>query len=114
MKLALRRVIIFTRSIDELTAFYRDVLGLPLLVDDKGWKELDAGGARLAIHAGTPSGEEGAGAHKLAFFTDRVAETRAELVSRGVKMKATKSFNGLDLCDGEDPDGNVFQLSNRV
>jgi catechol 2,3-dioxygenase-like lactoylglutathione lyase family enzyme len=114
LTLGLRRIILFTRSLDAMTAFYRDVLGLELLVDEKGWKEFsvragDAGGVRLALHAGEPA----PGKTKLAFFTDEVEKARDELVKRGAKMRALKGGDGLDLCDGEDPDGNPFQLSNR-
>jgi hypothetical protein len=51
---------------------------------------------------------------KLVFTIDRpLAEVRAELVARGVPMGEIKSYPGLtgQLCDGTDPEGNVFQLA---
>jgi len=111
VKLVLRRVILFTRSLETLTTFYRDTLGLALVGDERGWKDFDAGGGvRLSLHSGEPA----VGKTKLAFFTADVEKTRAELLERGVKMKRLIRGEGLDLCDGEDPDGNVFQLSNRA
>lgn len=110
MKIALRRVILFTRRMEEMTAFYRDVIGLWPLADEPKWKDFDAGGMRLSLHAGEP----GVGKTKIAFFTDDVRGAREELVKRGAKLKEVISGEGLDLCDGTDPDGNVFQLSNRA
>jgi len=44
--------------------------------------------------------------------TRDIAELRAELVTKGVPMREIKSYPGFPgpLCDGEDPEGNVFQL----
>jgi catechol 2,3-dioxygenase-like lactoylglutathione lyase family enzyme len=109
MKLTLRRVILFTRRMDEMTAFYRDVIGLRLVTEEPKWKDFDASGMRLSLHAG----ESAIGKTKLAFYTDDVRGARAELVKRGAKMRDVISSDNLDLCDGTDPDGNAFQLSNR-
>ncbi len=35
-------------------------------------------------------------------------------MKRGAKMGKVKSGAGLDLCEGVDPDGNPFQISNRA
>jgi hypothetical protein len=54
---------------------------------------------------------------KLVLTVDReLAELRAELVGKGVPMGAIKSYPGLTgpLCDGRDPEGNVFQLAQRL
>ena len=42
------------------------------------------------------------------------ALVREELMKRGAKMGKVKSGAGLDLCEGTDPDGNPFQISNRA
>jgi hypothetical protein len=44
-----------------------------------------------------------------------LAELRIELISRGVAMGRIKSYPPLTgpLCDGEDPEGNMFQLAQR-
>ena len=43
-----------------------------------------------------------------------VSAARATLVAKGVKMGPDPGAgNGLRTCEGEDPAGNVFQLSNR-
>ncbi len=57
-----------------------------------------------------------AGNAKLAMTVDRdVAELRTELIAKGVRMRNLKSYPGTGpLCDGVDPEGNVFQLAQRV
>jgi hypothetical protein len=94
-----------------LTAFYRDIIGLELKVNDPGWKEFDAGAIVLALHNGTS--EVGKRPPKLVFYSSDVAGTREELIKRGAKMGKVKSGAGLDLCEATDPDGNPFQISNR-
>jgi hypothetical protein len=42
-----------------------------------------------------------------------LSQLRAELVAKGVQMQKIKSYPSLTgpLCDGCDPEGNVFQLA---
>jgi len=108
--LKMARVILFTNQMDKMTAFYRDVLGLPQVTDEKGWREFSAGGVTVALHSGPPSpGRKGP---KIVFFAKDVAAMRAVLVKRGATFG--KAGEGeLQLCNGKDPDGNPIQLSNR-
>ena len=111
MGLAIKRVIIFTKRMPAMTAFYRDTLGLSLKTNEPGWREFDTGGCVLALHNGTS--EVGVRPPKIAFYSAEVAKTRAGLIGRGAKLGMVKSKDGLDLCEGKDPDGNPFQISNR-
>lgn len=108
MKLRVRRVILFTQDAPALAAFYRNVLGLRGLSDpdNRGWIELDAGGIGLAIHKGRPPAVRSSGP-KLAFLCPDVVAARAKL------GPVKGSAGGLQLCDGRDPAGYPFQLSNR-
>ncbi len=109
MKLA--RIILFTARMDAMTKFYGDVLGLELVSEEKGWREFDAGGARIALHSGPSSpGRKGP---KIVFYAKDVAATREYLVARGAKFGKARHGDKLSLCDGKDPDGNPIQLSNR-
>jgi catechol 2,3-dioxygenase-like lactoylglutathione lyase family enzyme len=112
MPMTLARVVMFTKNMPGMTAFYRDVLGLALVSDEKGFKEFDAGGCRIALHNGTS--KVGARPPKLVFRATDVAALRAELVARGAKFGAVQSGGGLVRCDGKDPDGNPIGLSNRT
>ncbi len=111
MKLTMSRILIFTADMERMTAFYRDVLGLKLRIDIKGYKEFDAGGCNIALHNG--SSLPGRRAPKLVFPAKDVAALRTELVGRGAKMGKVMSGRGLTRCEGKDPDGNPFQLSSR-
>lgn len=106
----LARVILFTPNMAAMAAFYGEVLGLKQVTDEKGWKEFDAGGIRIALHSGTASpGRKGP---KLAFYAKDVAATRAKLVAKGAKFGKVGAAP-LFLCNGRDPDGNPVQLSAR-
>jgi catechol 2,3-dioxygenase-like lactoylglutathione lyase family enzyme len=109
-KLKLARIVLFTNQMEAMTAFYRDVLGLELVTDERGWRELDAGGVRIGLHSGPPSpGKKGP---KIAFVVKDVEAMRAELTARGAKLGKV-SPGAVQLCNGKDPDGNPIQLTNR-
>ena len=97
---------------DEMTEFYRDVLGLKLVAEEPGFRDFDAGACRIALHAGVS--RVGTKAPKMAFFARDVATARAKLVKRGAKMGPVKTWGKVALCEGKDPDGNPVQLSNRA
>lgn len=108
MKIA--RVILFTAQMEKMTVFYRDVLGLKQVTNDKGWREFDAGGVTVALHSGPSSpGRKGP---KIAFYAKDVAALRAVLNRRGAKF-GNVSDGEFHLSNGKDPDGNWLQLSNR-
>lgn len=116
IRLEVRRVIVFTTNFAAMRDFYRDVLGLKLAEEEEdGWADFDAGPIRLAIHAGRGGGSGGgdAGPHKITFFAADVEAVRAELIARGVAMGKVNRFDQTTICDGYDPDGNRFQISNR-
>jgi catechol 2,3-dioxygenase-like lactoylglutathione lyase family enzyme len=108
MKLA--RVILFTSQMDDMSRFYGETLGLERITDEKGWKEFQAGGSRIALHSGPSSpGRKGP---KIVFYAKDVAATREKLVARGARFGKAREGE-FTLCDGKDPDGNPIQLSNR-
>jgi predicted enzyme related to lactoylglutathione lyase len=121
MRVVLNRVILYVQDVDRLATFYRQLFGLPIVEKIKGeWSVLDAGPCQLALHrvgeayrVADASWKVETNA-KLVMTVDRpLAEFRAELMAKGVAMREIKSFPGLTglLCDGEDPEGNVFQLA---
>ena len=89
MSMKIRRIVMFTSRMEAMTAFYRDVIGLELQVNEKGWKDFDAGGIHLALHNGTS--EVGRRPPKLVFHSNDVAATREALIRRGAKMGKVKS-----------------------
>jgi catechol 2,3-dioxygenase-like lactoylglutathione lyase family enzyme len=114
MGLEVRRMIIFAKDMAAMAAFYGDKLGLPVAGGDvaSGFVDFDAGALRLALHNGG-TGETARKATKIVFYAPDVAAARAELVGRGVKLGKVKLANDLQLCDGKDPEGHAFEISNR-
>src|SRR5260221_6721170 len=111
MQLILKRIVLFAPDMLRMTALYRDdVLGLPLRIDEPGFKEFDAGGCGIALHNG--SSKIGARPPKLNFWSDDVAATREALIARGAKLGKVMAGPGLTRCEGKEPDRNHYQISN--
>jgi catechol 2,3-dioxygenase-like lactoylglutathione lyase family enzyme len=113
----MRRVIIFTHNIEKMRDFYRDIIGLEVVEEDEGWIDMASGECKLALLAASPHvtvGPDFEGPHKLAFYAEDVVTARENLISRGAKMGPVHVFGDLHLCDGDDPDENRIQLSNRA
>jgi catechol 2,3-dioxygenase-like lactoylglutathione lyase family enzyme len=111
MKLSMRRIVLFTSDMEKMARFYRAVLGLPLRKDEPGWKEFDADACVIALHNGTS--RVGARPPKIGFWAKDVAAARTALLARGAKLGKLLSGGGLTRCEGKDPDGNPFSISDR-
>ena len=111
----LSRIIIFTDDVRRLVDFYMSTFGLTLFGDfDEKWTEVNAGGCTIAFHKTGEkvqgSGDDGV---KLVFGTTDVAGEKQRLESLGIKMTKVYEWNGIEFCDGSDPDGHRFQISSR-
>jgi hypothetical protein len=89
------------------------------------WRHVrvDAGGATLGPHAVPESIAGGIAIDdppraraetpiKLAFHADDPEAEHARLTALGVPMREMRRFGALVRCDGVDPEGNVFQITN--
>ena len=123
MNTPLNRIIIFVGDLQKCAKFYTDVFGFTALASDHPsdqWVELETGGCRLALHKAhgpdgpidSPTGSA-TNPHKICLYAEDVEAARAAVVARGAAMGDVKKFGTLVLCDGRDPEGHVFQLSNR-
>ncbi len=106
---------LFVSDVIGVAGFYRDKLGLqPLGEVTPEWVELKAGRCTIALHkVKKPLRERGDASAKIVFGVKDVPAGKAMLESRGVKMGKIHSFEGIDFCDGKDPEGNLFQISSR-
>lgn len=99
--MAIRMAIIFVRDLAGMTAFYRDVLGMPVKEESAGWVEFDGFG----LHGVDGDWEVGPVREetpiKLVFEVDV-----ARLESVGVLL-LRRPWDGVD---GVDPEGNVFGI----
>lgn len=70
------------RNVDEALAWYRDVLGLPLLYNFPGMAFFDLGGTRLYLQQEADPGPQSI----LYFAVSDIAAVHAGLVARGVRF----------------------------
>ncbi len=124
MHLHLDTIILFVQDVDNLKHFYADVLGLDIVEEDSSvWVLLRAGNAHLGLHKiGEQYLSETEDRHKFENNTKivfdiehNIREARQLLIDKNVLIGAIKTFHNYDywLCDGEDPEGNVFQIRQR-
>ena len=117
-------IIIFGQNIDRLKRFYIDILKLSLVEEIiSEWVLLDAGNCRIGLHkVGKAFRQEKApdfkvsNNTKLIFMVDEdIVELRNSLLHQNVTIREIKTFDNYDfwICDGEDPEGNVFQLKQK-
>jgi len=89
MKLKLAVVTLWAEDVHRTADFYRDVLGLPLLMMDRGRPHFDLGGAYLVILPGRPDKPEDYKRTRfpvLAFAVDNLETMVHQLKSQGVEM----------------------------
>lgn len=108
-------IIIFVSDVTGVAGFYRDILGFKISGKaDPEWTEIDCGSCMIGLHkihkAVNIKKETGV---KIAFGVKDVAKAKALIESKGHKMGKIQTFGNLNFCDGKDPEGNKFQISNR-
>lgn len=124
MKLNLDSIIIFVQDVGKLKHFYVDILKLELLEESTSeWLLLKAGDCKIGLHKigdqylENPKGESKFDNNtKLVFEIDQdINHFREVLLKQNVLLKEVKTFDNYDywICDGEDPEGNVFQLKQK-
>jgi hypothetical protein len=124
-KFSLNRIIIFGNLVGELKDFYVENFGFTIIEEIKDqWIVLSAGQMEIAIHKIGQGYEPNDGEKfransntKLVFsLNENLDLFRKQLVEKGVVVGDIKSFNGINslFCDGEDPEGNVFQIEQKL
>jgi len=120
MQMHMSRVILYVRDVARLKDFYETRFGFPIIEEIPGeWAVLQAGQIELALHLAGPAyraaqNQTTQSNIKLLFTIESgLAQMRAKLEEAGVSVGKIKRYSGFpySLCDGLDPEGNVFQLS---
>ncbi|MEZ5666249.1 MAG: VOC family protein [Alphaproteobacteria bacterium] len=117
----LYRIILFVQDVDRLVGFYGAGLGLTPSEHVPGeWAVLRSAGCELALHRageawrGDAAAEAGENSNaKIVFAVAGPLQSHREALARlGACMGEIRHFAGHPgpLCDGQDPEGNVFQL----
>ena len=106
-----------TRDYDAASAFYGDVLGLPL---SKRWGsmpagEFETGTLTLAVMQSDAFGIEfKPHSHPIALHVDDVAAARAELEEQGIAFRGDIIDSGVcHMANFADPDGNALMFHHR-
>ena len=96
-------------DLDRSVIFYRDVLGLKILLMEDGWAEFDLDGQRLALHREIIN-EPSHGA-TIYFKANSIEEEIESLKQKGVSFKGKlKIYSYGKLICFADPDGNMLGL----
>lgn len=120
-------IVIYVSNMQRSTAFYRDVLGLPLKFTSPGWTEFAVGTISLALHVagGQPAqsnqqqGQQSAipvaGQAQLAYVVDDIQATYEALKAKDVHftMPPQEQRPGALLAVFSDPDGFGITLQQR-
>jgi catechol 2,3-dioxygenase-like lactoylglutathione lyase family enzyme len=98
--------------------FYRDVLGLRELDTGDGWVQFDMGWPNLLeVIQRTHDPQYDRVRHQVGFAVDDIHAARAALIERGVAALTEiegDPESGGSWCYFTDPEGNVFELSQRT
>jgi len=82
----LEGIVLYSANLDAARAFYRDVLGLPLLLEEDHVLHFDAGSVRLAIHRYPTEGRREAPEGFLVFAVDDLRAAYEDLQRRGAEF----------------------------
>lgn len=123
MNIKLDTIIFYVQNTHLLKNFYVENFNLKVIEEDSVWVLMNAGSINIGLHKigdqyleKIEPGYQFDNNTKLVFEVDTDIESaRNELLSKKVEMRAIKTFDHYDfwLCDGTDPEGNVFQLKCR-
>jgi len=116
--------VLFAKSLDRIADFYSVVLGLTEASRDEEHILLESPGFQLVVHRipgnraamveiAVPPVRRSAAAFKPVFFVPSIASVRVAAEAHGGVMEPVEkewSFNGVTVCDGMDPEGNVVQF----
>ncbi len=108
------RVIFHARDLPRMAAFYTEVLGLPVLTDDRasGWMTFNAGAIELALHR-MPAARTQDGQTKIGFSVPAIEATWKHLSTTGQLVGPITSHAGRRMFDLTDHENNDYQFIER-
>ncbi|MEA3389180.1 SMU1112c/YaeR family gloxylase I-like metalloprotein [Sphingobium sp. CCH11-B1] len=125
--LSIHHIAIICADYERSRAFYRDILGFPVLreayrAERQSWKcDLDAGNAQIELFSfpappPRPSRPEAQGLRHLAFNVDNLDAQVARLEAAGVPCEPIRidEYTGQRFTFFADPDGLPLELYERI
>lgn len=125
MKASLSTIVLFVADVSLLRNFYVQHFGLPIVEEiPDSWVLLGADALQLGLHRIGEAYQmpEAAAVHyhshtKLVFdVNEPLEQIEQQLLAARVVLKPIQQWDGYAyrVLDGEDPEGNVFQLRQRL
>ena len=116
--------VLYAKDLDRLVAFYSTVAGIEPRSVEKGFAVLGSAPSQLVIvripkriadtiDITTPVEPREDTALKLVFGVEDIGRARVRAAELGGAVNAVDrewQFDGDTVCDGHDPEGNIFQL----
>ena len=104
-----------TENLDRSLKFYRDVLGLKLLVQNEEWVEFDVGGQRLALRKvdSIPARQEGSHPDGAMIWLEAnpIEKSISILIDKNINIiNELELFSHGKTATFSDPDGNLIGL----
>ena len=120
--------VLYAKDLQRLVEFYSAIACLDVQSVQNGFAILGREPSRLvivripkriadSIDISTPPEPREDTPIKLVFAVEDIASVRERAVERGGAMNAVErewEFEGARVCDGHDPEGNVFQIRQAV
>lgn len=124
MKFILESIIFYVQNVEQLKTFYVDIFNFKIVEEyHSDWALLEAGNCKIGLHKigeqyldKIKEGYKFDNNAKLIFEIDEdINEVRKTLINKNIPIREVKTFENYDfwLCDGEDLEGNVFQLKQK-
>jgi catechol 2,3-dioxygenase-like lactoylglutathione lyase family enzyme len=117
MPLALNRLILYARDVEDTVAFYEKHFGFHVLrLPGDRIVELIAstGGANIMVHPAAKGVRTGQVSVKLVFDVEDVAGFCERSAGNGLMFSAEHQADGYSYANAKDPCGNNIQVSSRA
>jgi predicted enzyme related to lactoylglutathione lyase len=116
--------VVYAKHLRPMGRFYAEAVGLQVTEEAPGHVVLESQGFQLVllampehialqVHIATPPVRREDTPIKLCFFVPRIASVRERALACGGELNSVEQewqFQGHRVCDGHDPEGNVFQV----
>ncbi|MBK7594772.1 MAG: hypothetical protein IPP98_04125 [Gemmatimonadetes bacterium] len=120
--------VLYSKDMALVASFYAAILGLTLAEHDEEHVRLESPGFQLVvrtmpnhiaarIHIAAPPVRRADAAVKLVFFVPSIAKVRTAAETHGGLLNGIEKewlYNGVKVCDGIDPEGNVLQFREQA
>lgn len=117
MQVALGRLVIYSKRIPEMVAFYREHFGFEV-IERAGDRIVElrpaSGGCSLLLHPASKGQREGQRAVKLVFDVKDVAEFCRSAATRGLDFGPIHQADGYCFANATDPSDNPISVSSRA